>query len=272
MVNCRGSNEVSARFSEVMKSAVEKNLDGLLITEFCYKYQEGGLEAESEEEEGEGLSKGAVVENNFWGKPGLLIYTVGVGLMIFNRGIIEDYKSRKRRGLPAIEFRRGMILFEIDILCIMTAYAPQGQSEERKNFDATFMELQRMARKKRNKLRMLIIGGDFNGHLGGGYSGQVVGNFGSGVKQNPRGKELEEMFLEAGLVHVNSKVGFTSRTGGWEKHRDPVTFNRGSFEIDHILTERRKVHKYSGVFFYIKNRDNTMTKIHMHSNKDTHSQ
>ena len=77
----------------------------------------------------------------------------------------------------------------------------------------------------------MLLGGDFNGHVGSRTDGyeRIHGGFGIGLR-NGEGETLLELFSEAGLVLVNT----------WFKKKRKVTFQSGtlSSEIDFFAIDK----------------------------------
>uniref|UniRef100_A0A673K0B0 Craniofacial development protein 2-like n=1 Tax=Sinocyclocheilus rhinocerous TaxID=307959 RepID=A0A673K0B0_9TELE len=169
--------------------------------------------------------------------------SIGAGFKLFYHGV-----DRKRNGVGVIlkeEFVKNVLevkrvsdrlmslKLEIEgvMLNVVSAYAPQVGCEQEEK-DRFWSELEEVMQSVPRGERV-VIGADFNGHVGEGNSGdeEVMGRFGL-QERNPEGQRLVDFAKSMEMAVVNTY--FQKR----QEHR--VTYKSGgrSTQVDYILCRR----------------------------------
>ncbi|XP_042891613.1 craniofacial development protein 2-like [Penaeus japonicus] len=157
----------------------------------------------------------------------------GVGVVV--RGMHTNGVLEVRR----ITDRMMSLKLEIDgvLLNVVSAYAPQvgGDREEKEEFWEKLDEAVELIPKEVR----LIIGADFNGHVGEGNSGdeRVIGKYGYGAHNN-EGQTIVDFAHRTDMAVINT---FYSKR---ESHKVTYTSGGRHTQIDYILC--RRVHLKEG--------------------------
>ena len=150
----------------------------------------------------------------------------GVGVLI-DEEMVKDVIEVRRKSSRIL-----VVLFVCgrQVIRVISCYAPQAglpEGEKEKFYDDLSSELSLVGKKE-----FLIVGGDFNGHIGAdidGYDG-IHGGFSVGSR-NREGIRLLDFCMQSGLVVTNT----------WFKSHRKETFHSGnvSSQIDFILTDKK---------------------------------
>ena len=149
----------------------------------------------------------------------------GVGVIV-SSSLVDNVVEVKRCSSRLMKVK---LVWESTVVNVVCAYAPQvGLSdEEKEEFWATFDTLI----SEINGREKLVVGGDFNGHVGRENVGfkEVHGGFGFGSR-NKEGETLLEEAVAHGLIVLNTM--FKKREGHL------VTYESGGrrSQIDYIMT------------------------------------
>eukprot|EP00392_Amoebophrya_sp_AT5.2_P016747 g17043.t1 len=274
-VNMNGVKIHNEKLNWIVDVAGWRKIDVALLSEFAYKKKtckaakrrkRGGRrrrserdeESSDEEENEEDLvvehedpiaTKGVptwVLRSRFD-----MVYINGCGVMIFNKKLREQAKKIREQHLKhAIRSGPRFLALYLSEVILAATYAPQANAgpDELEGYDSGVVELLReMQKRKKDKWKMRIIGGDINAHVGREEFADSVAHLGVGgaLATNGRGRSFAKVLMATNNVLVSSKfdiMGAGDDDGPYHTYKGKAGL--GGSEVDHYLAYGPHLSKY----------------------------
>eukprot|EP00392_Amoebophrya_sp_AT5.2_P011424 g11501.t1 len=234
-INMMGVEIHSERLNYIADVAGWRKLDVALLSEFAYKKKtrkapprrkKAGRKRRSEQDEEssdeeENLEDPVVEHEDPIAAKGVptwvlrgrfdMVYINGCGVMIFNKRLRAQAKKIREQNLKhAIRSGPRFIALYLTEVILAATYAPQANAgpDELESYDTSTVELLReMQKRKRDKWKMRIVGGDVNAHVGRDEFADSVVHLGVGGARatNGRGRTFAKVLMATNSVLVSSK-------------------------------------------------------------------
>eukprot|EP00392_Amoebophrya_sp_AT5.2_P002861 g2866.t1 len=267
-VNMMGTEVHNERLSWIADVAGWRKLDAALLSEFAYlkkrrkaaakkKFARRLRKSERDEEssDDEANDEGGAVEFEdpiaARGEPTWvlrkrfdLLYINGCGVMLFNKRLREQAKRIREQQLKhAVRSQTRFLALYLSEVVIAATYAPTANASdiELETYDSTAVSMmQEMQKRRRDKWKLRIVGGDISAHVGRDEFADSVVHLGVGGARatNARGRTFAKTLMATNTALVSSKFEIESDGGKDDAYH---TFKGradgvGSSEVDHFLS------------------------------------
>eukprot|EP00392_Amoebophrya_sp_AT5.2_P017721 g18128.t1 len=180
-----------------------------------------------------------------------LLYVNGCGIMLFSKKLREQAKRiRTLQQKNAIRSQARFLALYLSEVVRAATYAPTSNASEieLETYDTTVVNmLQEMRKRRRDKWKMRIVGGDVNAHVGREEFGDSVIHLGVGGARatNDRGRTFAKVLMATNTVLVSSKFeidGAAENDEAYFTHKGKAGI--GKSEVDHFLAYGPHLSKY----------------------------